>query len=168
MKHQTFRCIYTEVENKLGKNSEAYEYFWKVVEAQDKILEEEVILILNTYGWLGISQVGRLANGTQWSVLQHGSIASKEKYAPLLKASVLKQESQPNHYARLIDRMLVNSKKLQVYGTQIDYNSNETPTFYAIEKPEYINQRRKEIGLEKIQDFAKRRGLTWTILQKNK
>lgn len=168
MKDQTFRRIYIEAENKLGKDSDAYEYFWEVVETQDKILEKEVTRIIDEYGWLGISQVGRLANGTLWSVLQHGSVASKEKYAPLLKASVLKEESQPSHYARLIDRMLINSGKPQLYGTQINYQSSNVPTFFPIEQPEYVNQRRKEIGLEEIQSFAKERGLEWNITQKEK
>ncbi|MBD0779975.1 hypothetical protein HPE56_19425 [Maribacter sp. ANRC-HE7] len=168
MKDQTFRRIYIEAENKLGKDSDAYEYFWEVVETQDKILEKEVTRIIDKYGWLGISQVGRLANGTLWSVLQHGSVASKEKYAPLLKASVLKEESQPSHYARLIDRMLINSDQPQLYGTQINNQSNDVPTFFPIEKPEYVNQRRKEIGLEEIQSFAKERGLEWNIAQKEK
>ncbi|MBD1262569.1 hypothetical protein HZY62_18370 [Maribacter polysiphoniae] len=168
MKDQTFRRIYIEAENKLGKDSDAYEYFWEVVETQDKILEKEVTRIIDEYGWLGISQVGRLANGTLWSVLQHGSVASKKKYAPLLKASVLKEESQPSHYARLIDRMLINSGKPQLYGTQINYQSSNVPTFFPIEQPEYVNQRRKEIGLEEIQSFAKERGLEWNITQKEK
>lgn len=30
--------------------------------------------------------------------MNHGSVASKEKYAPLLKASALKEESQPAHF----------------------------------------------------------------------
>lgn len=168
MKDQTFRRIYLEAEKKLGKDSEAYEYFWQVVEAQDKVLEKEVTNIIDKFGWLGISQVGRLANATQWSVLQHGAVTTKEKYAPLLKESVLKKESQATHYARLIDRMLVNSGKPQVYGTQIDYNSGKAPAFFPIEKSEYLNQRRKEIGLGEIQNFAKKRGIEWNITQKEK
>jgi len=168
MKDQTFRRIYLEAENKLGKDSDAYEYFWEVVEAQDKVLEKEVTNIIDKYGWLGISQVGRLANVTQWSVLQHGTVASKERYAPLLKESVLKNESQATHYARLIDRMLINSDKPQIYGTQIDFNSGKTPSFFLIERPEYINQRRKEIGLEEIQSFAQAQGVEWNITQKEK
>lgn len=66
-------------------------YFWEVVEAQDKILINQLTSILNEFGWLGLSQVGRLATGTQRSMLQHDSVASKEKYARLLKASVLKK-----------------------------------------------------------------------------
>lgn len=165
MKDQTFRRIYKEAEEKLGKDSDAYEYFWEVVETQDKILEKEVTNIIDQYGWLGISEVGRLANGTQWSVLQHGSVNSKEKYAPLLKASVLENESQATHYARLIDRMLINSDRPQLYGTQINYTT-KTPIFYEVRDPEFIDKRRKELGLEPIQEFAKSRDLEWFITQK--
>ena len=167
MKDQTFRRIYLEAENKLGKDSDAYEYFWEVVELQDKVLEKEITTILDKYGWLGISQVGRSANTAIWGVLQHGSVASKEKYAPLLKASVVKKESQPIHYARLIDRMLINTDKPQLYGTQIDYASGEAPVFFPIENPEYINRRREEIGLGAIEHFARDREIKWTIQQKD-
>lgn len=166
MKDQTFRRIYVEAENKLGKDSEAYEYFWEVVEAQDRVFEKEVIEIIEKYGWLGTSQIGRLANSTIWTVLQHGSLESKKKYAPLLKVSVLMEESQAIHYARLIDRMLINSSSPQRYGTNIDYNSSETPEFFPIENPEHVNQRRKELGLNTIQEFAKSRNIEWTITQK--
>ncbi|GAA3521644.1 hypothetical protein GCM10022393_40080 [Aquimarina addita] len=167
MKDQTFRRIYIEAEKKLGKDSDAYEYFWEVVEAQDKILEKEVTNIIDTYGWLGISQIGRLANTALWGVLQHGSITSKEKYASLLKNSVLKKESQSIHYARLIDRMLINSNKAQLYGTQINYD-NEEPVFYEISQPEFVDKRRKKIGLSTIKEYAKSRKIEWTITQKKR
>ena len=88
-KDQTFRRIYVQAEEVLGKDSYEIEYFWEVVEAQDKILEKQVAGIIDRYGWLGISQVGRRANTALWAVLQHGTLASKKKYAPLLKESVL-------------------------------------------------------------------------------
>lgn len=164
-KDQTFRRIYMEAEDKLGKKSFEMEYFWEVVEAQDKVLEQQLTEILDKYGWLGISQVGRLANATQWTILQHGSIASKEKYAPLLKESVLKNESQAIHYARLIDRMLINANKPQLYGSQVNYEP-PTPTFFPIKDPETINKRRAELGLGTIQEFAKSRQIEWTVNQK--
>lgn len=165
MKDQTFRRIYIEAEKKLGKDSAAYDYFWEVVEAQDKVFENQVTGIIDTFGWLGISQIGRLANTTLWIVLQHGSVASKEKYAPLLLASVKEKESQAIHYARLIDRMLINSDKPQLYGTQVNYEG-EKPQFYLIKNAEKINKRRSEIGLGPIQDFAKSQNINWDIKQK--
>ncbi|MEO1515070.1 MAG: DUF6624 domain-containing protein [Bacteroidota bacterium] len=167
-KDQTFRRIYTQAEEVLGKDSDEMEYFWEVVEAQDKILEKRITDIIDQYGWLGISQIGRRANTALWAVLQHGSVESKKKYAPLLKESILKNESQPQHYARLIDRMLINNNESQLYGTQIDYASTETPSFFSIKEPEYIDQRRAEIGLPSIQQFAQRRGIEWNVPQKKK
>ncbi|WP_109438056.1 DUF6624 domain-containing protein [Aquimarina sp. AU119] len=166
MKDQTFRRIYIEAEKKLGKNSNEMEYFWEVVESQDKVLEIQVIKIIEKYGWLGISQVGKLANTAIWAVLQHGSVESKEKYSPLLKESVLKKESQPMHYARLVDRMLINADNPQIYGTQYKYNSKGKGTFFTVEQPEYINQRRRKLGLKTIQKFAKQVGIEWNVPQK--
>ncbi len=165
-KDQAFRKIYKEAEKKLGKDSFEMEYFWQIVEGQDKVLEKELSLIIDTYGWLGISQVGRLANTAQWAVLQHGPLHLKEKYAPLLKESVLHKESRANHYASLIDWMLINSNRLQMYGTAIKSDDENKLQFYDIKDPELINKRRKEIGLSSIQEFAKSKNMVWNIKQK--
>ncbi|QCX37778.1 hypothetical protein FF125_04760 [Aureibaculum algae] len=168
MEDQLFRRLYQDAEKKFGKDSEEMEYFWKVVEEQDKRIEIEFIKILEKYGWLGSNQVGRLANGALFSIIQHSSIETKEKYAPLMKESVLRKESQPMHYARLIDRMLVNNNKPQIYGSQTTNDKNGNAIFFEIEKPEYVNKRRKEINLDGIESFAKERSIVWNITQKEK
>lgn len=83
-----------------------------------------------------------------------------------MKASVLQNESQAMQYARLIDRMFINDNKPQVYGSQITKDKDGNNVFFEIDKPEFINKRRKEIGLEPIEDFAKERGIAWDIQQK--
>ena len=168
MEDQLFRRLYQDAEKKFGKDSDEMEYFWKVVEEQDKRIEIEFIKILEKYGWLGSNQVGRLANGALFSIIQHSSIETKEKYAPLMKESVLRKESQPMHYARLIDRMLVNDNKPQIYGSQTTKDENGNAIFFEIENPEYVNKRRKEINLDGIESFAKERSIEWNITQKEK
>ena len=168
MEDQLFRRLYQDAEKKFGKDSDEMEYFWKVVEKQDERIEIEFIKILEKYGWLGSNQVGRLANGALFSIIQHSSIETKEKYAPLMKESVLRKESQPMHYARLIDRMLVNDNKPQIYGSQTTNDENGNAIFFEIEKPEYVNKRRKEINLDGIESFAKERSIEWNITQKEK
>ncbi len=157
--------MYLDAEEKFGQTSSEMDYFWKVVEEQDDQLEKELIVILERYGWLGISDVGRRANAGIWSVTQHSSIEFKEKYAPLMKESVLKGESQPLQYARLIDRMFVNANKPQVYGSQTTQDNAGNPIFFEIENPETVNKRRMEIGLDDIEIFAKSRGIEWGIIQ---
>lgn len=168
MEDQLFRGMYQDAEKKYGQYSAEMEYFWKVVEEQDERIEIEFINILEKYGWLGMNQVGRLANGALFSIIQHSSIATKEKYAPLMKESVLKNQSQPMHYARLIDRILVNDKKPQIYGSQTTKDENGNTIFFEIEKPKNVNKRRKEIGLPGIESFAKERGIEWNVAQKLK
>ncbi|XLS27944.1 DUF6624 domain-containing protein [Flavobacteriaceae bacterium M23B6Z8] len=166
MQDQLFRKLYQDAEKKFGRDSDAMEYFWKVVEEQDNRIESEFIEIIEKYGWLGISQVGRLANTAQFSIMQHSSIKTKKKYAPLMKKSVLIKESQPMHYARLIDRILINDGKPQIYGTQTTRDKKGKLVFFEIEKPEFVNKRRKEIGLSGIENFAKEKGIEWNTVQK--
>lgn len=167
MQDQLFRTFYEDAEEKYGEDSAEMDYFWKVVEEQDLRIENELIKILDTYGWLGISEVGRLANASIWTIIQHSSIKTKEKYAPLMKASVLKSDSQPSQYARLIDRIRVNANKPQIYGSQITKDKNGKTVFFEIENPCYVNKRRNEIGLKGIESFAKENGVEWEIAQKN-
>lgn len=64
--------------------------------------------------------------------------------------------------------MLINNGEPQLYGTQIDYEPAENPIFFSIKEPEFINQRRAEIGLPDIQQFAKQRGIEWNVPQKKR
>jgi hypothetical protein len=73
MKDQIFRGIYQVVEKKYGQDSAQMDYFWNVVERQDRIFEKEVTRLIVTYGWLSISKVGRLANTSIWLIIQHAS-----------------------------------------------------------------------------------------------
>jgi hypothetical protein len=39
---------------------------------------------------------------------------------------------------------------------------------YEVKDPEYVNQRREEVGLGPIQDYVKRWGIEWTVEQKER
>lgn len=51
MQDQLFRRLYQDAEKKFGVDSAEMDYFWKVVEAEDKRIEQELIPILDTY-WM--------------------------------------------------------------------------------------------------------------------
>ena len=61
--------------------------------------------------------------------------------------------------------MLINCNRPQLYSSQINYNS-ETPEFFEIKDPKFIDKRRTESGLEPIEEFPKSRQLEWNIKQK--
>lgn len=169
MRDQLLRQLYRHAEEKFGKESDEMKYFWKLVSEQDSINELEVIKIIEEKGWVGKSLVGGRANITLWLVIQHAPLETQEKYLPLLKKTVLEGESRGSHLALLEDRIQMRNGKPQTYGSQIT-TDKETgkQVVYEIWEPEYVNQRRKEVGLGPIQDYVKRWGIEWMIEQKEK
>jgi hypothetical protein len=169
VRDQMLRQLYRDAEEKFSKESDEMKYFWQLVSEQDSLNEIEVIKIIEEKGWVGKSLVGGQANMTLWLVIQHAPLETQEKYLPILKESVLKGESQGSHLALLEDRIQMRNEKPQTYGSQIttDKESGEQ-VVYEIWEPEYVNQRRKEVGLGPIQDYVKRWGIEWTVEQKEK
>ncbi len=169
VKDQTLRQLYREAEDKFGRESDEMKYFWQLVSEQDSLNELAVIKIINERGWVGKSLVGGQANMTLWLVIQHAPIETQEKYLPLLKESVKLGESQGSHLALLEDRIQMRNGKPQTFGSQITRDEvTGNQIVYEIWEPEYVNQRRKEVGLGPIQDYIKRWGIEWTIEQKEK
>ena len=167
VRDQMLRQLYRDAEDKFGKESDEMNYFWELVSEQDSINELEVINIIEQKGWVGKSLVGGQANMTLWLVIQHAPLETQEEYLPLLKKSVLEGESSGSHLALLEDRIQMRNGKPQIYGSQIttDKETGEQ-VVYEVWEPEYVNQRRKEVGLGPIEDYVKRWGIEWTIEQK--
>jgi hypothetical protein len=169
VRDQMLRQLYRDAEEKFGKESDEMKYFWELVSEQDSLNELEVIKIIEEKGWVGRSLVGGQANMTLWLVIQHAPLETQEKYLPLLKESVLKGESQGSHLALLEDRIHMRNGKPQTYGSQITTDKETGKDIvYEIWEPEYVNQRRKEVGLGPIEDYVKRWGIEWTIQQKER
>ncbi len=169
VRDQTLRQLYHDAEEKFGRDSEEMTYFWELVSEQDSLNELETIEIIKERGWVGKSLIGGQANTTLWLVIQHAPIETQEKYLPMLKESVLKGESRGSHLALLEDRIQMRNGKPQTYGSQItrDEETGEQ-VVYEIWDPEFVDQRRKEVGLGPLEDYVKRWGIEWTVEQKEK
>lgn len=169
VRDQMLRQLYKDAEEKFGQQSDEMEYFWQLVSEQDSLNEIEVVKIIEKNGWVGMSLVGGKANMTLWLVIQHAPIKTQEKYLPLLKESVLKKESSGRHLALLEDRILMRNGEPQTYGSQITTDEKTgKQVVYEIWDPEYVNQRRKKVGLGPIEDYLERWGIEWDIEQKEK
>lgn len=169
MKDQMLRRMIGDVQEQYGRESDEMKYFWTLISMQDSINEAQVIEIIEKRGWVGKSLVGGQANSSLWLVIQHAPIATQEKYLPLLKESVKKRESRGSHLALLEDRILMRNGKPQTYGSQITIDKEtDQQIVYEIRDPEYVNQRRAEVGLGPIEEYVKRWDIEWTIEQKTK
>ncbi|MFM1932316.1 MAG: hypothetical protein RL226_1619 [Bacteroidota bacterium] len=169
VRDQTLRQLYRTAEEKFGADSEEMNYFWDLVSEQDSLNELEVVQIIEDRGWVGRSLVGGQANMTMWLVIQHAPLEIQEKYLPLLQQSVMEGESSGSHLALLEDRIQMYKGEPQTYGSQITKDAETgADIVYKIREPEYVNQRRKAVGLGPIQDYLKNWGIVWTIEQKEK
>lgn len=76
--------------------------------------------IIKKYGWSGKNLVGEKASDGAWLLVQHADhdINFQERCLKLIKEAVKKGEAKKFHFAYLKDRILVNKKRRQVYGTQ--------------------------------------------------
>ncbi|MFD0798432.1 DUF6624 domain-containing protein [Maribacter chungangensis] len=156
---QTLRLLLPNVIEKFGRESEEYKYVWSQIQSQDSISSNKLFEILDNHGWVGKSRVGSSANQAIWLTIQHSDLKKQEKYLPLLRESVVKGESEGWHLAFLEDRILMRKKQKQIYGTQAVWdNELKKNKIYPIKDAKNVNQKRKKLGLDPIEDYAKING----------
>jgi hypothetical protein len=118
-----------------------------LIKSFDSLALNKVESIISTYGWLGKSKVGELANTTLFIIVQHANDNSvREKFYPLLEESVNEGESRPSDWATMRDRILIQNGKPQIYGTQTDHAGQLLP----VENRKELNKRRRRVGLKRI------------------
>ena len=127
-----------------------------------------IIEIIDAQGWPKKSVVEGSAATTVFLIIQHSDIEIQKKYLPLMKEAANNGEADWSLLALLIDRVNIREGKKQIYGSQITRNEDGSFSVKDLQDPEYVNQRRKEVGLEPIEEYVSRWGIKWTIEQKEK
>jgi len=156
---QTLRLLLPTVTERFGRGSDEHTFIWSLIHRQDTICEKRLTQILDQYGWLGKSRVGAKANQSIWLIIQHAELETQEKYLPLLRASVENGESEGWHLAYLEDRVLMRNGKNQLYGTQSKWDdSAQKNRIHTIDDVKNVNKRRKKLGLDPVEDYAKSNG----------
>ena len=84
-----------------------------------------------------------------------------KKYLPILEQSAEKGDIDQSMIALTKDRILLYEGKPQIYGSQVMDGK-----LWDLYKPEYVNQRRKEVGLDPIEDYLKVFDIKFDIPQK--
>jgi len=161
IKDQALRKLLMSITTSINDtNSEEYKYLMLLMVQEDVKNQEQVIKIVDENGWLGISQVGVLANSALFLVIQHASLELQEKYFPLLKESAEKGESNLADMALMDDRIRMRRKLKQLYGSQT-VNINGKNYVWPIEDPQNVDERRKQVQLPPLSDYLKIVGLSY-------
>jgi hypothetical protein len=149
MQNADLACREKLVQN--GQLGEGYnEEMKELHEKNAKILNN----ILDTIGYPTIDKVGIKANEAAWLVIQHsiGQPELMKKCAALLKSAVRENKAGPQNLAYLTDRIAVFEEKLQLYGTQFDWDENGNLSPNPYDNLTKVNERRKSIGLNTLEE----------------
>lgn len=107
--------------------------------------------IYKKYGWLAYSQVGYNGSMAQFLVIQHSDLKTQMKWLPLVKNAVDAAVMPPDNLALITDRVLVQSGKKQLYGTQLKYDAiRKTYVSFPIKDPANVDLRRTQLGMVKM------------------
>ncbi len=125
--------------------------------------------IIQTYGYPGKSMVGDPTNIAIFLVIQHSPKIAK--YYPLIEKAGKDKELPFTDVAMMLDRKLIEERKAQVYGTQLEgkiitnLETGQKEQFIyvlPIENPKRVNQLRKQAGFETtVEQNAKRFGIDY-------
>ncbi|MCH2229093.1 MAG: hypothetical protein MK105_02020 [Crocinitomicaceae bacterium] len=150
-----------------GYNSVVVDGLWELKRKLNHSNLERLIEIIDVNGWPLSSEVGGSAANAAFLIIQHANLEVQKKYLPIMKEAADKGEASWASLALLIDRVEMRQQRPQVYGSQIQRIEGEF-VVYEIVDPEFVNQRREEVGLGPIEEYVQHWDITWTTAQKRK
>ncbi len=106
-----------------------YKKAWEIFERQRDSIgllnQGKIKKLYKKYGYLGHAEIGKKASSDFWISIQHADndIPFQQEMLSALKEEVLKNNASKLEYAMLEDRVNVNMKRKQRFGTQVTYNS---------------------------------------------
>lgn len=124
----------------------------------DSINSAEIRRITETIGFPGYDRVDTNYSDAFWNLVQHQDkqVELQREVLEKMKIEVDRKNASFLYYAYLIDRVNINTGEKQVYGTQMQLNSDSTSYEpKPVIEPEQLNRRRKEAGLIPIEAYIK-------------
>jgi hypothetical protein len=143
-----------QLREELIKNGKLFNGYDKAMEELHNRNAKELNDIIDKIGYPTIDKVGKEACEAAWLVIQHsiGQPHFMKKCVRLLENAVSENKADPKNLAYLIDRIAVLEGKMQLYGTQFDWNENGELSPNQIDDLAKVNQRRKSIGLNTLEE----------------
>ena len=125
----------------------------KTMDLQNTIWLEKLI---EQPGLPGMTEVGDDGTQALFLVIQHSAdLEFQKRCLALMEVLVRQDEFAAVHLAYLTDRILAMEVKPQIYGMQGRSQGDGAIVPYLIENEEQVDERRKALGLESIEEYFK-------------
>lgn len=120
---------------------------------------QKMKMIIAQYGWPTISLVGKEGSKNAWLMVQHSddNLSFQKKCLKLMLDAYRKNHKDITRMqiAFLTDRIYVNEKKYQKFGTQFYVNKKGVFTFWPIRNIKNVDKRRASYGIEPLVEYIK-------------
>jgi len=141
-----------------AKNGESHK-MKELFSEEKEIFERHIPILKDIYNEIGyptIELVGKENSSKFFTLIQHSDsdINFQKKMLKEITREVKKGNVSGKDYAFLTDKVQLAQENPQIYGTQLDYNTDIGQAFpkHLIDSIN-VNRRRKEIGLEPIGEY---------------
>jgi len=143
-----------ELRNNLIKEGKLWDGYNEEMEAMHNRNAKELNDIINKINYPTIDKVGKEASEAAWLIIQHsiGQPEFMKKCLRLLEQAVEEDKANPKNLAYLSDRIAVFEGKHQIYGTQFNWDKNGKLSPEPFDNLTKVNQRRKSIGLNTLEE----------------
>ena len=112
--------------------------------------------IIEKSGWPSIDLVGKKASRSAWLIIQHADhdVRFQKKCLTLMRQiyRLNPQSISRENIAFLTDRILINTKQKQLFGTQFYVDKKGTFTYRPIKDFKTLSKRRKKYGVPPFTD----------------
>ena len=137
----------------------------QAMRALDAINMKVVDSILQKHGFLSITDIGIMGHQALVSVMIHSSLDFKLKYTSLFEVWLKDKKIAPTNYASIVDRLLVQQHRFQLYGTQVMVNKiTGEAELYPLCDPDNIEVRRRQIGITvPLADYLNSFKIKWNL-----
>ncbi len=144
-----------ELRTKLMKEGKLSENYNSEMEALHNKNADELQQLIEEFGFPFEQIVGKKAANAAWLIIQHS--ISKPEFMRYCKAKMEENKVDFNkiHLAYLTDRIAFFEGKQQLFGTQFDWNENDKLVPIEFDTIDLVNQRRKSIGLNSLEEQTK-------------
>lgn len=124
-----------------------------------KINTERMKEIVVRYGWPTISLVGIKGSKNAWLIVQHAddNLRFQKRCLKLMLEAHKKNPKDiiPMQIAFLTDRIYVNEKKPQKFGTQFYTNRKGEFTYWPVRDMRNVDKRREAYDIEPLAEYLK-------------
>jgi len=168
IKDQAFYYHIKLADKQNGMDSPIIKALWELKHLINDENLKRIEKIIDEIGWPKQSEVGSSASQTAFFIIQHANLETQKKYLPAMKEAANNKEASWSSLALLIDRIEMRKGRPQIYGSQISRDEEGKYKVFEILEPEYVNQRRKEVGLSPLEEYVKNWDINWDVKQKKK